>query len=432
MLKTLSRRLQWIFTSILMGIITLILIFAFSRQYEAQKAADTTHIQRMASLLVYALKDDPENTEEILKSYEETASVYSYLTDKDNHTLFKSSATLPTSLDTLMEQASNDMTTLPTVEKTAGTSTTTQSGYVELTGDHHDHYLMILSQIPIKNGQMYHLTNITRQTSLWEQGIAYLPFYGVVWLLTFFILLFLIRWMLKKSFAPTEQMLISHRNFIASASHELKAPLAVIMANVGLLQSYTAKDPQTAGILSTIDAECNRMSHLIRDLLFLASSDANQQKIHPSDVEVDTLLFSLYEAFEPLCLKKQIPLIPDFSSESYPTLYTDAERLFQLLGIFLDNAISYAPKGSPIKLRAVFDGNELIFSVIDHGKGISKEDQPFIFDRFYCADASRTEKQHFGLGLSIAKELAKLLGGTVGFSETKGGGATFYLKLPVQ
>ena len=59
MLKTLSRRLQWIFTSILMGIITLILIFAFSRQYEAQKAADTTHIQRMASLLVYALKDDP-------------------------------------------------------------------------------------------------------------------------------------------------------------------------------------------------------------------------------------------------------------------------------------------------------------------------------------------------------------------------------------
>lgn len=431
MLKTLSRRLQWLFTSILMGIITLILFFAFSRQYEAQKAADTTHIQRMASLLVYSLKDNPENAKEILKSYEETASVYSYLTDTDNHTLFKSSTKLPTSLDTLMAQASNDMTTLPTVEKTTGTSTTTQSGYVELTGDHHDHYLMILSQIPIKDGQTYQLTNITRQTSLWEQGIAYLPFYGAAWIFTFFILLFLIRWMLKKSFAPTEQMLISHRNFIAAASHELKAPLAVIMANAGLLQSYTTKEPQAVGILSTIDAECNRMSHLIKDLLFLASSDANQQTIHPADVEVDTLLFSLYEAFEPLCLEKKIPLIPDFSSESYPTLYTDAERLFQLLSIFFDNAISYASEGSSIELQVVFDGKELIFSVIDHGKGISKGDQPFIFDRFYCADSSRTERQHFGLGLSIAKELAKLLGGTVGFSETNGGGATFYLKLPV-
>ena len=144
----------------------------------------------MASLLVYSLKDNPENAEEILKSYEETASVYSYLTDTDNHTLFKSSTKLPTSLDTLMAQASNDMTTLPTVEKTTGTSTTTQSGYVELTGDHHDHYLMILSQIPIKDGQTYQLTNITRQTSLWEQGIAYLPFYGAAWLSPFFILRF--------------------------------------------------------------------------------------------------------------------------------------------------------------------------------------------------------------------------------------------------
>ena len=75
MLKTLSRRLQWLFIFILMSIVTLILGFAFSRQYEAQKAADTTHIQRMASLLVYALKDDQEHAEEILKSYEETASV---------------------------------------------------------------------------------------------------------------------------------------------------------------------------------------------------------------------------------------------------------------------------------------------------------------------------------------------------------------------
>lgn len=173
------------------------------------------------------------------------------------------------------------------------------------------------------------------------------------------------------------------------------------------------------------------MANLIKDLLFLASSDANQQQLLITEVEVDTILFSLYEAFEPLCLKKKIQLIPDISSESYPVIYTDSERLFQLLSIYMDNAISYSPERSTIELRAVSNEKELIFFVADHGKGIAPKDQPFIFDRFYCADASRTEKHHFGLGLSIAKELADLLGGKVGFQETDGGGATFFLKLPL-
>lgn len=70
--------------------------------------------------------------------------------------------------------------------------------------------------------------------------------------------------------------------------------------------------------------------------------------------------------------------------------------------------------------------------MVDHGKGIPAEDMPFIFDRFNRGDKYRTNKYHFGLGLSIAKELAKMLGGEIGFKDTKGGGATFFLKLPVR
>lgn len=72
------------------------------------------------------------------------------------------------------------------------------------------------------------------------------------------------------------------------------------------------------------------------------------------------------------------------------------------------------------------------FSIIDHGKGIPAEDKPFIFDRFYRGDKSRTDKSHFGLGLSIAKELAKMLDGEIGFKDTEGGGATFFLRLPIR
>ena len=74
----------------------------------------------------------------------------------------------------------------------------------------------------------------------------------------------------------------------------------------------------------------------------------------------------------------------------------------------------------------------MTFYVVDHGCGVAEEDKPFIFNRFYCADKSRTDKSHFGLGLSIAKELSRILGGKIGFEDTAGGGATFYLTMPLK
>lgn len=433
MLKSLFRHLQGIFLTVFVIVITLILMSSFSRHFDAQKLAELTLIQRMASLLSYDLTEDSENASKILSTYEKEMSIYSCFTDENGEILYKSDTSLPTTIESLLAQADDiTCTSSSAVKEAADSPAPIQSGGMELTGKHHDHYIMVSSQIPVYGDQTYHLTILTRQTSIGELFLQHLPAYGTIWLLSLLLFVFLIRWILKKAFAPTEQVLKSHRNFIAAASHELKAPLAVIMSNAELLQSCVEKSSKPFAIASTIDAECSRMSHLIKDLLFLASSDANQQKLYLTEVEIDTLLFSLYEAFEPLCMKKKLRLIPDFSSESYPHLDTDAERLFQLLSIFMDNAISYSPEKGTIELQAVWDGKELVFSVADHGPGISREDAPFIFDRFYCADLSRTEKQHFGLGLSIAKELAKLLEGTIGFSETDGGGATFYLRMPLR
>jgi len=211
----------------------------------------------------------------------------------------------------------------------------------------------------------------------------------------------------------------------------LKAPLAVIVANVENMQ-HEAQNEGLQGNLKVIDSECMRMSRLIKDMLLLASSDAEKWTIHTSEVNVDTLLISLYEAYEPRCMKKKIKLTLDLGEELFPVIMTDKERLFQLLSIYLDNALHYSPEGKEIQIRVDMSSKELTFWIVDHGIGVEEKAKPFIFDRFYCADQSHTDKSHFGLGLSIAKELARMLQGKIGMEDTPGGGASFFFTLDLK
>lgn len=151
-----------------------------------------------------------------------------------------------------------------------------------------------------------------------------------------------------------------------------------------------------------------------------------------SEVNLDTLLISLYEAYEPICMKEKLCLNLDLNQTSFPRLFTDRERLFQILSVFMDNAIYYSSAGASIDICASLSLREVTISVVDHGCGVAEKDKPYIFDRFYCADKSRSDKTHFGLGLSIALELSKMLEGTVCFTDTAGGGATFYVTLPIK
>ncbi len=121
------------------------------------------------------------------------------------------------------------------------------------------------------------------------------------------------------------------------------------MANIESIQNSEIKEPQTQNSLKVIDAECIRMSRLVRDMLLLASSDADKWTIHTQEVNIDTLLIMLYEAYEPICRKKSIHLDLNLDAESYPQIYTDQERVFQVLSIFLDNAVSYSKETAILK-----------------------------------------------------------------------------------
>ena len=103
-------------------------------------------------------------------------------------------------------------------------------------------------------------------------------------------------------------MLNSQKDFIASASHELKSPLAVILANAEKPEQSKIDIPELKNSVKTIDSECMRISKLVNDMLLLASSDAKSWKLYKNIIDIDTLLISLYEAYEPICISKKICL----------------------------------------------------------------------------------------------------------------------------
>ena len=432
MLKRLQTRLRVFLIIFFMAVITLILCFSFRNTWQARQTADITYIQRMASLIIYQLEADPESPDELLSNYEREMNVYSILEDNTGHVLFQSDPDTLTDLNTLGKIAKDNIEIQSPTAQTNSSPVTDQGGYGEIAGNNHDRYYVIPASISTKSGNWYSLVLFYEQPSMGALLLRQAPSYIVVWLLAFICIFFVSRFLLCRAFKPTERVLQSQKDFVAAASHELKSPLAVIMANVENIQNQELTEPQVQNHLNVIDAECIRMSRLVRDMVLLASSDTDQWTVQIQEVNIDTLLITLYEAYEPVCREKNIHLHLNLGEESYPQLHTDQERLFQILSIFLDNAVSYSQKNCSIEIQTRRTARELAFLVIDHGHGIAEQDKPFIFDRFYCADKSRTDKSHFGLGLSIAKELARILAGKIGFEDTCGGGATFFLTLPIK
>ncbi len=230
-----------------------------------------------------------------------------------------------------------------------------------------------------------------------------------------------------KMLRPLEENRKRQTQFIASASHELRSPLAVILSSV---QAIEADPGECRRFLSTIKSEGTRMSRLIGDMLALANADNKSWSIMKSPCELDTLLLETYEKYEPLLREKGISMNVELPDESLSPCRCDGGRISQVLGILLDNGASYVPAGGKIRLGVEEKEKYFRIYVEDNGPGISDENKDAVFQRFYRADSSRRDKQHFGLGLCIAKEIVTLHHGSIRIEDTKGGGTTFVVRLP--
>lgn len=231
----------------------------------------------------------------------------------------------------------------------------------------------------------------------------------------------------KKLLQPLERNQKQQSRFIAAASHELRTPLAVILSCASACKD--TDDVSRTRFLDSIRTEGHRMSRLIDELLLLTSADNHAWKLQIEPVESDTLLLEVFEAFEPIAAGKNIRLSVELPDTLLPPCLCDQERIRQVLAILLHNALSYTPEHGSIRLSLSFDGQCCRFMVADNGIGIPDEEKPHIFERFYRADQSRSQKDHFGLGLSIASEIIEAHHGRLLVSDTPGGGSTFTVVL---
>lgn len=217
--------------------------------------------------------------------------------------------------------------------------------------------------------------------------------------------------------------------FVAAASHELRSPLSVIKSSMSAMKKSSQE--QSLRFEEIIDTEINRMSRLVNDMLSLASADSNTWSLQLDNIEIDSLLLNVYEAFQPIAAKKNIRLNINLPNEVLIVCKCDRQRLEQVLTILIDNALSYTNSGGKVTLSIREKLQKLKIYVIDTGIGISENDKKHIFDRFYRADSAHKSKEHFGLGLCIAYEIIKLHNGSLTVSDTPGGGTTFVITLNI-
>jgi two-component system OmpR family sensor kinase len=224
----------------------------------------------------------------------------------------------------------------------------------------------------------------------------------------------------------------AQRDFVANVSHELKTPLTSIQGFAQALLDETADTPaarqQAASVIFT---EANRMERLVNGLLELARFDAGSVQLETHPVIICELLEHIVQKFIPQAKQAAVELQLD--CQELPGLEADGDRLVQVFSNIIDNAIQHTPPGGLVRVVASQEEDWLVISVSDTGSGISPQDLPRIFERFYQVDQSRQggEAHGSGLGLAIAREIVQAHGGQITAESQLAHGSRFVVKLPV-
>ena len=222
------------------------------------------------------------------------------------------------------------------------------------------------------------------------------------------------------------------RDFVANVSHELRTPLSILRGYIEtLLDNPQTSDKELSRILRVMERHSKRLGLLVDDLLTLAHLESRSAGLQFSAVQLAELFQSVIRDWEKKLAEKQLKVVVDLSPDAR-TIRADETRLHEVLYNLLDNALKYSRENGEIRLRAVQRGPEIVLSVTDNGIGISKDDLPRIFERFYRVDKARSrELGGTGLGLAIVKHIAQLHGGRVEAESDLGKGTTIRVSLPV-
>jgi len=232
----------------------------------------------------------------------------------------------------------------------------------------------------------------------------------------------------------TEQQKLDNmrREFVANVSHELRTPLTSIKSYTETLLDGDLEDRDIAErFLKVINAETDRMTRLVKDLLQLSSLDNKQMKWNIKEVSFVDIVKSSVNKME-IEAKNKKQELECYVVGEIPMVEADKDRMEQVILNLISNAIKYTPDNGKISVYIGKTSNEVYANVIDTGVGIPEEDLPRIFERFYRVDKARSrEMGGTGLGLSIAREITQAHGGTMLISSKIGKGTKVMVKLPV-
>jgi signal transduction histidine kinase len=214
------------------------------------------------------------------------------------------------------------------------------------------------------------------------------------------------------------------RNFLMRVSHELRTPLTAIRGHVGALREGLADDAESReASLDVIAAEAGRLERLVGDVLDLAKLDARRFTVREEEVDMTRVLERAFAAFGEEARRRGIDYRQHANGGA--VLYTDGDRVLQIISNLLANAFRWTPDGGRIELELDAANGDVSVAVADSGPGISPEEAERIFRPFWSRDGGGT-----GLGLAIAHELAHALGGRIELESTVGSGSRFQLVLP--
>jgi signal transduction histidine kinase len=220
-------------------------------------------------------------------------------------------------------------------------------------------------------------------------------------------------------------------DFVATVSHELRTPLTSMMGFLEMIREGEAGElnEEQQRFLAIVYRSSERLQRLVGDLLFVARLDANGLQLQFADVDVTEVVRDAVESTAALARSRTIDLSSDLGE--VPPVFGDRERLSQLVGNLISNALKFTPEGGTVTARTFVDGDSAVIEVSDTGIGIPEAEQSRLFQRFFrSSTATEQAIPGTGLGLVISRAIAEAHGGTISVRSAPGKGTSFRVELP--
>jgi signal transduction histidine kinase len=222
-------------------------------------------------------------------------------------------------------------------------------------------------------------------------------------------------------------------DFVATVSHELRTPLTSMMGFLEMIREGEAGElnDEQKRFLAIVYRSSERLQRLVGDLLFVARLDANGLQLQFGDAQLDEIVRDAVEASGALARSREVSLVAEL--EDVPPVSGDKERLSQLVGNLISNALKFTPAGGSVVARAFVEGGHAVVEIADTGIGIPLGEQSRLFQRFFrSSTATEQAIPGTGLGLVISRAIAEAHGGTIGVASLPGEGTTFRVEIPLE